>query len=78
MPRTSAIGTCGEGSMASSRRKRLRRERQAGDGEARVEGARGRPGVLQCQGAAPGPGGDAWERAHLHAGHLALLHTFAP
>ena len=49
-----------------------------GDGEARVEGARGRPGRLQCQGAAPGPGGDAWERAHLHAGHLALLHTFAP
>ena len=38
MPCTSAIGTCGEGSMASSRRKRLRRERQAGDGEARVEG----------------------------------------
>ena len=64
--------------MASSRRKRLRRERQAGDGEARAEGARGRPGVLQCQGAAPGPGGDAWERAHLRAGHLALLHTFAP
>ena len=65
--------------MARSRRsKRLRRERQAGDGEARVEGARRRPGVLQCQGAAPGPGGDAWERAHLHAGHLAQLHTFAP
>ena len=41
MPRTSAIGTCGEGSMASSRRKRLRRERQAGDGEARVERAKG-------------------------------------
>ena len=64
--------------MASSRRKRLRRERQAGDGEARAEGARGRPGVLQCQGAAPEPGGDAWGRAHLRADHLALLHTFAP
>ena len=40
-----------------------------------MEGARGRPGVLQCQGAAHGPGGDAWERAHLHAGHLALFCT---
>ena len=64
--------------MASSRRKRLRRERQAGDGEARVEGARGRPGVLQCQCAAPEPGGGAWERAHLRAGHTFLQVTFAP
>ena len=51
--------------MASSRRKRLRRERQAGDGEARVGGARARPGVLRCQGAAPGPGA----RAHMMQHH---------
>ena len=48
MPRTSAIGTCGEGPMARSRRKRLRREQAMGQWGGACRATRGRPGVPQC------------------------------
>ena len=64
--------------MARSQRKRLRREQAMGQWGGACRATRGRPGMLQCKCATPGPGGDAWERAHLRADHLAQLHTFAP